>query len=146
LPFQLAGASSPDEARARCVADLVGWFFASNPVQEGVVELTYVGQTTGVTKHHKDFLTAALVDRAVQEACEEACDAEFLGTEDPGLSTVRLLAALDAQVRHIADELTAPTCDRYLTLPEGARVASVRRIPQPRVLSFELERRLERAS
>lgn len=144
--LQLAGEPSEDEARGRCVADLVAWFFASNPVQTGVVELTFVGQTTAVTKRHRDFLTAALVDRAVQDACEEACDAEWIGAEDPGLSRAGLLTALDAQVRQIAEQLTAPTCDRYLTLPEGARVASVRRLPQPAVLAFELERQLERAS
>jgi len=145
-PFRRAGSSSPDEARERCVADLVTWFYTTNPTQAGMVELTYVGQTTAVTKHHRDFLTAALVDRAVQEACKEACDAEWLGEEDPGLSTVRLMTALDAQVRHIAEQLSAQTCGRYLTLPEGARVASLRRLPQPAVLALELERELERAS
>ena len=145
-PFRRAGASSQDEARARCVADLVAWFFASNPAQGGIVELTYVGQTTAVTKHHKDFLTAALVDRAVQTAAAEACHAAWLGTEDPGLSTAQLLTALDAQVRSIVEQLSAPTCDRHLTLPDGVRVASVRRLRQPAVLAFELERELERAS
>ena len=72
-------------------------------------------------------------------ACEEACDAEWLGAEDPGLSTVRLMTALDAQVRHTAEQLSSQTCGRYLTLPEGARVASVRRLPQPAVLALELE-------
>lgn len=145
-PFQCAGSSSPDEARARCIADLVTWFYATNSTQAGIVELTYVGQTTAVTKYHRDFLTAALIDRAVQEACEEACDAEWLGAKDTGLSTVRLMSALDAQVRHIAEQLSTRTCGRYLTLPEGARVATVRRLEQPAVLAFELERQLELAS
>jgi ATP-dependent 26S proteasome regulatory subunit len=144
--FRQAGAGSSDQARSRCIADLVAWFFASNATQTGVVELTYVGQSTSVTKHHRDFLTAALIDRAVQDACEEACDAEWLGAEDPGLSTARLLSSLDGQVRQIAEALTAKTCDRYLTLPEGVRVASVVRIAQPAVLSAELERELELAS
>ena len=58
---------------------------------------------------------------------------------------MRLMTALDAQVRHLAEQLTAQTCGRFLTLPEGARVAAVRRIPQPAVLALELEQ-LERAS
>lgn len=145
-PFQCAGSSSPDEARARCIADLVTWFYATNSTQTGIVELTYVGQTTAVTKYHRDFLTAALIDRAVQEACEEACDAEWRGAQDAGLCTVRLMTALDAQVRHIAEQLTPRTSGRYLTLPEGARVATVRRLEQPAVLAFELERQLELAS
>jgi len=138
--FQGATSGASADARASCIADLVSWFFASNAAQEGVVELTYVGQTTAVTKHHRDFLTAALIDRAVQDACEGACDAEWQGAQDPGLSTVRLLNALDAQVRQIATQLTAQTCDRYLTLPEGVRVSAVRRIAQPAVLAMELER------
>jgi hypothetical protein len=138
--FALGGAATEDEARARAVADLVAWYFAPNAAQPGVVELTYVGRTTGDTRHQRDFLTAALVDRAVQEACEEACDAEWLGREDPGLSASSLVAALDAQVRHLTEQLTPQTAGRHLALPEGARVAGVRRIPQPAALPFELER------
>ena len=128
------------DARARCTDDVVAWLFAKESADDALVELTYVGQTTTVTKRRRDFLTAALVDRAVQEACAEACDADWLGAEDPGLSTASLARALDAQVRHVVEHLTAPTCGRYLTLSDGARVASVRRLPQPPALAFELER------
>jgi hypothetical protein len=142
-PFRLAGSHSPEEARSRCVNDVVAWLFGSNAPRTGLVELIYAGQTTAVAKFAKDFLTAALVDRAVQEACAEACDSEWLGEEDPGLSTPRLVAAIERQVRNIVDQLTPHTCARYLTLPDGVRVASVRRLPVPAATPFDLERLLE---
>ena len=48
--------------------------------------------------------------------------------------------AIDEQVRNIVDQMTVHNAHSYLALPDGARVASVRRIDQPSVLSLQLER------
>ena len=139
-PFRREGAVSEDAARESAVADIVTWFYAPNSAQAGVVELVFAGQTNRVTKHHRDFFTAALVDRAVQEACADACDAEWLGADDPGLSTAALIASIDRQVRQIVEQLTPRTCDRYLTLGDGERVADLHRHEAPVVTPLEIER------
>jgi ATP-dependent 26S proteasome regulatory subunit len=127
-------------AQRSAVADLTAWLFAPNSGDEGLVELNYVGQPNAVTKYRRDFLTAGLVDRAVQQASAEACDDEWRGSEPIGLTTERLQRAIDAQVRHIVDQLTPGNCEQYLTLPDAVRVGTVRRVARASVLPIELER------
>lgn len=125
----------------RCaIADLAAWLFAPHAGDRGLVEIAYVGRPQPEVKHRRDFLTAGLVDRAVQRAAAEACDAEWRGAEAGGLTTASLARALDAQVRHIVDQLTPESCAQYLTLPDAVRVGTVRRLPQPPALPLELER------
>ena len=52
--------------------------------------------------------------------------------------------AIHRQVRNIVDLLSPQNCENYLALPDGERVATVRRIEQPAVHSFELVRHEER--
>lgn len=145
-PFRLLGddgaqgGESEAQARARCVSDLVAWYFGTGSGRGGLVELVYAGQTTPVVKHTKHFLTASLVERAVQEASAQACDAEWHGDAQAGLSSASLVSAIDHQVRGIVDQLTPRTAGRYLTLPDGARVANLRRLSSPTTNPFELER------
>jgi hypothetical protein len=139
-PFRRQNGASGDAWRRRVVADLTAWLFAPNGNDAGQVEITFVGQPNPVFKHRRDFLTGGLVDRAVQEATRAACDEEWRGAEEPGISTQRLMCALDAQVRDIVDQLTPDNCEQYLTLPDAMRVGTVRRIPQAPVLPIELER------
>ncbi len=143
-PFRPAEGSEA-EARERALDDLTAWLFAPNSAETGVVELTYVGQTTGTAKYRRDFLTAALIDRAVNEASAEACDAEWDGIENPGLCAGALMDAIDQQVQQVSNRLTPRTCDHHLTLPDGTSVASVRRLQQPTVQPFALERLEARA-
>jgi len=139
-PFRRQNGAAGRARQRQAVADLTAWLFAPNGSDPGQVEITFVGQPNPVVKHRRDFLTGGLVDRAVQEASREACDHEWLGAEDPGLSTERLMCAIDAQVRNIVDQLTPGNCEHYLTLPDAMRVGTVRRIPQTPVLPIELER------
>jgi hypothetical protein len=104
-----------------------------------VVELGYVGEATPERKHRRDFLTAALIDRAVQQACGEACDAEFNGGVG-GLTPAWLARAIEDQVRTLADVLTPQNAARHLSLPDGVRVGTVRRLEAPALLPAELER------
>ena len=76
----------------------------------------------------------------MQEASVEACDAEWHGVDDPGLSSGSLMDAIDQQVRQICEQLTPQTCQRHVSLPDGVRVASVRRLEQPALQPFALER------
>lgn len=143
LAKQLAGrpfAEGNDASvRTRAVADLATWLYAPGN-DAGQVELTYVGEARAIVRYRRDFLTPALVDRAVQQACREACQAEWTGAGPGGLTTAALVKALDRQVRNVVEQLQPRSCHHHLTLPDGARVASVRRIDPPAVLPLELER------
>jgi len=140
LPFQTGDEETDDLARQRTIADTTAWLFGPNSTGEGQVEITFVGQANPTTKHHRDFLTAGLIDRAIQVACEEAANSEHEGAGKPGLDTGLVTRAIHRQVRHIVDLLSPQNCDKYLTLPDGERVATLRRIAQPAVIPFELER------
>ncbi len=129
-----------EDERRRALASLTTWLFAKNAQGAGQVEITYVGQPNPVAKHRRDFLTAALVDRAVQSAALQACNAEYLGVENAGLTTEGLTRAIDEQVRDIVEMLTPANCEQNLTIPDGMRVGTVQRIAQPRVLPIQLER------
>jgi ATP-dependent 26S proteasome regulatory subunit len=134
-PFQ-----EGDEGRRRALANLTIWLFAPNSAEPGAVELTFVGQPNPVTKHRRDFVTAGLIDRAIQQAARGCCNDEWESGENTWLTTERLMSALDDQVRGIVDQLTPGNCDQYLSLPDAMRVGAVRRVPQPPVLPVQLER------
>jgi ATP-dependent 26S proteasome regulatory subunit len=134
-PFQ-----GGDEVRREALADITSWLFAPNAADPGQVEISYVGQQNPVVMHRRDFVTAGLVDRAVQQAMGEACDAEWSGSQNSGVTAEMLMAALDQQVRAIVDQLSPENCTQYLTLPDAVRVGTVRRIPQPAVLPAGLLR------
>jgi hypothetical protein len=139
-PLLRANGASEEEQQRRVVADLTAWLFSPNASDPGQVELTFVGQPNPVIKHRRDFVTGGLIDRAIDEASHRACDREWRGAEETGLSTEQLMCAVDAQVRHIVDQLTPGNCEQYLTLPDATRVGTVRRIAQAPVLPIELER------
>jgi ATP-dependent 26S proteasome regulatory subunit len=140
LPFVAEKGVEPAEAERRAAADLTAWLFSPNGPDRGQVELTYVGSSAPVLKYRRDFLTGALVDRAVQQAAAEACRAERAGAARPGLSAALLVSTFDRQVRGIVDQLHRDNVGQYLDLPDGTRVGSVRRLEQPALLPVELER------
>jgi hypothetical protein len=144
LPFQESVFASSDDVRQRTIADTTAWLYAPNSEATGQVELTMAGQANPITKHHRHFLTAGLVDRAVHEASEAAANAEHAGTDRPGLDAAMVNGAIHRQVRNIVDLLSPQNCENYLALPDGERVATVRRIEQPAVHPFELVRHEER--
>jgi ATP-dependent 26S proteasome regulatory subunit len=140
LPFVAENGAGPDEAERRAVGDLTAWLFSPNGADRGQVELTYVGSSAPVLNYRRDFLTGALVDRAVQQAAAEACRAERAGAARPGLSSALLVSTFDRQVRGIVDQLHRDNVSQYLDLPDGVRVGTVRRVEQPVLLPVELER------
>ncbi len=129
-----------EDGRRQAVNDLTGWLFSPNGTDSGQVEISYVGQPNPVVRHRRDFVTAGLVDRAVQQASSLACDDEWQGSAPPGLTTEALMSAIDTQVRNIVDQLTPGNCEQYLSLPDAVRVGTVRRLDQPAALPIQLER------
>jgi ATP-dependent 26S proteasome regulatory subunit len=139
LPAASNNGYTQPELWTRMTDDLAAWLYSPNGDQ-GIVELTYAGSTTPVVKCRRDFLTGALIDRAVQQAATEACAAEERGVGVPGVTLEHLMRAINDQVLGIAGQLREHNAGSYLDLPDNTRVASIRRLPQPAHLPIEFER------
>jgi SpoVK/Ycf46/Vps4 family AAA+-type ATPase len=139
LPLSRDLGSSP-HAERQVVRRVTDWLYSPNGHDPGQVQVTYVGSSTPEMKYRSDFLTGALVDRAVQQAAREARRVERAGCPDPGLTPEMIITACTRQIRTIVDQVTEFNLADYVTLPEGARVGNVRRVEQPRVSPLELER------
>jgi ATP-dependent 26S proteasome regulatory subunit len=139
LPAASNNGCSQDELWSRFTGDLVAWLYGPNS-DTGVVELTYAGSTTPVVKCLRDFLTGALVDRAVQQAADEACEQAVENSCTPAITLEQLMRALNDQVLAIVGQLREHNAGSFLDLPDGVRVASVRRLPQPTHLPIEFQR------
>jgi hypothetical protein len=136
----LAGENGdPLRPRQRLVSNVTAWLFSPNGSDPGQVELTIANSAEKVLKYRRDFLTGAVVDRAVEDACGEACNLEFDQSEQ-GLDAEMLMLSLDNQIRAVANQITPHNVTQYVAVPEGARVAAVRRIEQPAVLPMDLLR------
>jgi len=138
-PIAAIYGATQEQRERRLLRDAVEWLHGSEH-DRGQVELTYIGSAQAVVFYRRDFITAGLVDRAMQEAAQAASAAEEQGRGPEGITRELLLNALDAQVRSIVDQLSPLNAYNYLTLPDGARVGSVRRIEQPTIRLDELER------
>ena len=139
LPAPSHNGCPQDEIWNQFANDLTAWLFAPNGDQ-GVVELTYAGSTTPVVKFRRDFLTGALVDRAVQQAAMVACQSESRDPADGGITLAHLMRAFHDQVTSLVAQLREQNVGSYTDLPDGVRVASLRRIPQPAHLPIEFLR------
>jgi len=113
---------------------------AHNPGTEAHPELTYVGDANPVTRRICDFLTPALVERAVQNGAGRACRLQIAGIERPGLSAAILAEAIESQVAAIVDRLRRENVGDYLDLPEGVRVTNVRRLDRSPSRAIQLLR------
>jgi ATP-dependent 26S proteasome regulatory subunit len=139
LPAFSNNGSTQEELWTQFTNDLVAWLYGPNS-DTGVVELTYAGSTTPVVKCRRDFLTGALVDRAVQQAADEACEHAVENNCAPAIRLEQLMRALNDQVLAIVGQLREQNAGSYLDLPDGVRVASLRRLPQPSYLPIEFQR------
>src|SRR5262245_8129518 len=140
LPVVSNNGCTQEQIQRKLVSELATWLFSPNGADHGLVELTYAGSTTPVLKYRRDFLTGALVDRAVQQAANEASRAEALGTEKPGVSLELLVRAVDEQIRSIVELLSEMNVSHYVDLPDGVRVATLRRLPQAGLQPQEFQR------
>jgi len=139
LPAAANNGCTQEEVWKQIIADLTAWLFGPN-ADPGVVELTYAGSTTPVIKHRRDFLTGALVDRAVQEAATEAWQSAKADPAATGVTLVHLMRALNNQVLSLVGQLREQNVSSYTDLPDGVRVATLRRLPQPAHLPIEFLR------
>ncbi len=104
--------------------------------EEAVVEIT-LRDGARLKRQRHDFLTGAVVEQAVAAAIDELVFAtehlQELGVEAQhlGLNASRIVHSLRNVVDGIADILTPHNIHDYLSLPEHASVANVRRLRQP---------------
>jgi len=140
LPFASSNGCTPKEIQRRMINELTAWLYSPNGSDKGLIELVYAGSATADIRYRRDLLTGSLVDRAVQQAAASAVNLESNGSEQPGLNVEILMKAFDRQFRNVADQINEHNARHYLEVPDGVRVATVRRIPQPAILPIELER------
>jgi SpoVK/Ycf46/Vps4 family AAA+-type ATPase len=140
VPVAANNGVPPEEVRRTLVRETTIWLFSPNGTDRGLVELTYAGWTTPVARHRRDFLTGALVERAIQEAARTARREETRTGETGGVTHLLLLRALENQFRALADQLSEANVRQYVDVPDGVRVATLRRVPQPQMLPHELQR------
>ena len=135
-PFE--GDDAEPEARRQAVAEVTAWLFSPSHADVGEVELTFAGSTTPVVKRCRDFLTPSVVERAVQQAGEAVIRGGAHSGEPCGLTSEALISALHEQVRSIVDQLSESNAREYVDLPDGVRVARVRRVRQPSIQPYQL--------
>jgi len=119
------------QLKSQLVRTMTAELFTSNSATQPLVEIQLAGATTPCLKHKRDFLTGSVVDRAVQQAAEAACDAEEAGSDTPGITIPMLISALDDQVRAVVHSLTPTNVAEFVDLPDGQRVSNLRRIEPP---------------
>jgi hypothetical protein len=140
LPFASHSNHSQNELRRGAVSELTGWLYSPHGEDRGQVYLSFIGSSVPETRYRRDFITAGLVDRAVQQAAAAACEAEDCGFDPPGLTPELLKKCFHEQVQDIVRQLRVQNVGNYLELPEGVRIQSVEPIEQPGLLTSELLR------
>jgi len=137
-PVAAAPGQSAADVRRSLVSDVVGWLYGPSR-DEAQIEITYAGATRPEPRYRRELLTGSVIDRAVQHAAREGSLAQWRGENLTGLTTERVIAALDAQLADVAGRLDASNAHEYLDVPENLRVQSVRHIDPPSIQPFELE-------
>ena len=89
------------------------------------------------TKYRRDMLTGALVDRAVQDAAKSARNASVKAKTRKPICMEELFGGFEQQFQALLDQLTEENAGHYVDLPEGTRVASLRRLPMNPKLNTE---------
>lgn len=140
LPVHQNGDGTQAAARRRLKNEVTSWMFSTNGEDKGVVEITYAGATQPEVRYRRDFLTGYLVKRAVEDAAKKSCYGGFPGDGVDGLTAAQVITAFDRQIRALSDQFHAGNIDQHVTVPDGVRVANIRRIPQPALLSVETMR------
>lgn len=140
IPLASHNGDSAEELQKRFVRDLSAWLFSPNGADQGVVELLYASSSNPEKRYKRDFLTGALIARAVQQAASRACENESQRADAPGMSFEELVAAFDDQILAVVNDLTEHNVAYHLPVPQGARVAQVRRVPQPASNPFTFQR------
>jgi len=127
-PLASENGTAPEELKQRLIRTVTGALFSPNGAARPLVEIQFAGTTTPCFKHGRDFLTGSVVDRAVQQAAEAACEAEQAGADSPGITIHGLLDAIEDQVRAVAESVTPANVAEFVDVPDGMRVTNTRRI------------------
>tara|TARA_R110002096_G_scaffold24760_26_gene78055 strand:+ start:3189 stop:4943 length:1755 start_codon:yes stop_codon:yes gene_type:complete len=135
----LNGSRDPKTIEKATINAITSWLYSPNGSDKGLVELTFTGSSNPEIRYRRDFVTGALVNRAVQQASIEASQAEHRGTEECGISCELLVREIDRQIRTLADQLTEYNAHKYVDVPDATRVASVRRLHQPHHFPLQLQ-------
>jgi len=119
------------------LAAVSSWLFRAEDQDTPLVEISFAGSTQPCRKYRKDFLTASLIERAVQEATWVACRAEVRESEARALNGIGLITALESQIRAVVDLLHPTNVRDYVDLPDGVHVVNLQRIEQPSLLPHQ---------
>ena len=139
-PLVLENGLSYQAMLSKLVSEITSWLFSPNGEDRGQVSLFLIGSSEPVIRFRRDFMNPGLVDRAVQQAAQRACNADAAGCEHPGLRSAAIKVAIDEQIQAIIKLLSTDNLESYLELPEGLRVQRVRAINQPAIYQSELLR------
>jgi SpoVK/Ycf46/Vps4 family AAA+-type ATPase len=99
------------------------WMYADD---KPLVKLIF-GNGTSESKYRKDFLTGALIDRAIQQSSDTACR-RHRSEEIPGITVEDVIESLNTQIRSIVDQLHNNNVYNYLDLPDHIRVGGVQKL------------------
>lgn len=138
LPLAHDNGHPPRRTKDLLISRVTTALFAPNGSDPALVEIQYAGMTVPDRKYRRDFLTASVLDRAVQQAADEACRAEEAGHGPCGITEGALLEAIERQVRAVAQALTPGNVGEFVNLPEAVRVSSVRRLDGAAMRSVDL--------
>src|SRR5437762_2238547 len=108
LPIESNNGCTSEQLEAQLAQRITTWAYCRNGEDRGVVELSYVGDATADLRRISDFMTPALVDRAVQQAASRACRDELKLSDD------LLAECIEEQVRWIADRLRPSNAAEHL--------------------------------
>ena len=139
VPCAATDGRKQEQAAEELVQEVAGWLFHQNG--QSLAELDLAGSPEPLRLFRRNFLTGGLVDRAVQQAAEEACRQEKAGCDDPGVSFQVMAEALQGQIDGVVQRLTKDNVRNYADLPDGAHVVGVRRTKTPAVAAAQLLRR-----
>jgi ATP-dependent 26S proteasome regulatory subunit len=109
------------------IKEIDEWLYTE---EQPIVEIQVHGYRDSLAKFRRDFMTGALIERAVQEAATKAWE-HAMEKEETGITVGQIQHALSRQVDSVVHQLSEANINRYTDMPEGAHVASLRRIKQP---------------
>lgn len=124
MPMQDGTGKSQKALQKEMVSRMTDVFYQMK--QPPVVEVQLQGAGTS-PKYRRDLMTAAMVDRAVQQAARKAVSMEEAGECD-GLSFETLGSAFVEQTDSIINQLNESNAHRYLDIPHGERVIKVKKV------------------
>ena len=139
-PLASDNGTPPDVLKRALVRDMTAGLFSGTNDEPPLVEIQFAGSTTPTLKHRRDFLTGSLVDRAVQQAANAACEAQQRGSATPGITGAMLLSAIEDQVKAVVGAITPANVGEFVDLPDGLRVTNVRRIDPPAISAHDILR------